>query len=142
MEIFVGNLPFQATEQDIKDAFSAYGEVGNVKMLTDRTSGRFRGMAFVSMNDEFQANTAIAALNGSDMGGRNIRVDQSRPRAESVRRFTGFGGAFKKEFKPRRKKFYSERSAFNEYSENDGFRHKKQPFHRTKYRASEYSDSE
>jgi len=91
MEIFVGNLPFDITEQEIKDAFAAHGAVSAVKMLTDKFSGRFRGIAFVTMDDEAQANAAVSALNNADMKGRPMRVDRSRERTQ---RFGGFGGGF------------------------------------------------
>ena len=91
MDIFVSNLPFQITEREISDAFAAHGEVSGVKMLFDKVSGRFRGMAFVSMERPSDAEAAIAALNGADLGGRPMRVDWSRPREE---RFNGFGGGF------------------------------------------------
>ena len=91
MDIFVSNLPFQITEREISEAFAAHGEVSGVKMLFDKVSGRFRGMAFVSMARPADAEAAIAALNGADLGGRPMRVDRSRPREE---RFNGFGGGF------------------------------------------------
>lgn len=91
MELFVGNLPFSITEQEINDVFAAHGTVESVKMLTDKFSGRFRGIAFVVMPDETEAKAAVAALNDSDLGGRPMRVDQSRERTP---RFNGFGGGF------------------------------------------------
>ncbi|PWM29259.1 MAG: RNA-binding protein [Verrucomicrobia bacterium] len=93
MELFVGNLPFSITEQEIIVAFSAHGKVESLKMLTDRFSGRFRGIAFVVMPDESEARAAIAALNDSDLGGRSIRVDQSRERPA---RFGSSGGSFER----------------------------------------------
>ena len=91
MDIFVSNLPFQITERESSDAFAAHGEVSGVKMLFDKVSGRCRGMAFVSMERSSDAEAAITALNGADLGGRPMRVDWSRPREE---RFNGFGGGF------------------------------------------------
>lgn len=91
MDIFVSNLPFEITEREISEAFAAHGAVSGVKMLFDKVSGRFRGIAFVSMEQPAEAEAAIAALNGADLGGRPMRVDRSRPREE---RFNGFGGGF------------------------------------------------
>ena len=103
MDIFVSNLPFQITEREISEAFAAHGEVSGVKMLFDKVSGRFRGMAFVSMARPADAEAAIAALNGADLGGRPMRVDRSRPREE---RFNGFGGGFDRgERIPARRRF-------------------------------------
>ncbi len=90
MEIFVGNLPFDCTEEEIRGAFSPYGEVASVRMLTDRISGRFRGIAYVVMNGDAEAASAIENLNGKDLKGRPMRVDKSRPRT----RFNGFGAGF------------------------------------------------
>ncbi len=92
MEIFVGNLPFDITEQEIRDKFAECGAVSNVKMLMDKFSGRFRGIAFVTMDDETQAQSAVQALNGAELGGRPMKVDKSRDKEE---RFSGFGGGFK-----------------------------------------------
>ena len=92
MEIFVGNLPFNITEREIIDTFAKHGEVSAVKMLKDKQTGRFRGIAFVTMPDDSQANVAIEALNNVELGGRPMRVDRSR---ERVRRFNGFGGGFR-----------------------------------------------
>lgn len=80
MEIFVGNLPFEVTQEEIASAFGKFGELAGVKMLTDRETGRFRGIAFVTMNDAEQATAAIKELNGADLGGRPMRVDESKPR--------------------------------------------------------------
>lgn len=89
MEIFVGNLPFEVTQEELNAAFAQYGEVASIKMLTDRETGRFRGIAFVTMNDAEQGANAIKSLNGADMGGRAMRVDESKPRES---RPGGFGG--------------------------------------------------
>ena len=101
MEIFVGNLPFDITEQQIKDKFSECGEVSGVRMLTDKMTGRFRGLAFVSYDDDDIAHTAIETFDGVELGGRPMRVDKCKA---IEHRFNGFGGGFapkKKEFKPR-----------------------------------------
>ena len=91
MEIFVGNLPFDVTEQEITDVFAAYGAVSAVKMLMDKMTGRFRGIAFVTMSDDAQAQQAMDALNGKDLGGRPMRIDKTRERSD---RFNGEGGGF------------------------------------------------
>lgn len=78
--IYVGNLPYSATEDQIKDLFGAHGEVTGVKFIMDRETGRFRGFAFVEMEDA-GAKAAIEALDGKDMGGRTLRVNEARERA-------------------------------------------------------------
>lgn len=76
--IYVGNLPFSSTEDDLREAFSAHGAVGGVDVIADRETGRPRGFAFVEMEDESAANAAIAALDGNDFGGRNLRVSEAQ----------------------------------------------------------------
>ncbi len=78
--IYVGNLPFSATAEEIRDLFSAYGTVESVKLITDRETGRLRGFGFVEM--ESGAQEAIAALDQKDLGGRRITVNPARPREE------------------------------------------------------------
>jgi len=82
LNIYVGNLPFSASEDDLRQAFGKYGAVGEVNLIRDQFSGRLRGFGFVEMADGTQANAAIAALNGSDLGGRAITVNEARPRTE------------------------------------------------------------
>ena len=77
--IYVGNLPFSATESEITDLFSQYGNVSSVKVVTDRETGRPRGFAFVEMDDN-DAQAAIKALNGQDMGGRSLRINEAQAR--------------------------------------------------------------
>lgn len=79
--IYVGNLPWSATEDDVRDAFSQYGEVVSVKLVEDRETGRPRGFGFVEMEDQ-GALEAIENLNDTDFGGRNIKVNEARPRTE------------------------------------------------------------
>lgn len=81
--IYVGNLPFSATEDEIRSTFGEYGEVDSVSLITDRETGRPRGFGFVEMATG--ADEAIQALNGTDMGGRSLTVNEARPR-------TGGGG--------------------------------------------------
>lgn len=82
MDIFVGNLPYDTSEEALEGLFSQFGPVARVKILTDRDSGRSRGIAFVTMDDFRAANDAIKELDGSDLGGRAIKVNQARPREE------------------------------------------------------------
>ena len=88
--IFVGNLSYDATEDDIRDAFAQYGEVSSVNVITDRDTGRPRGFAFVEMANEAEGNAAIEAMNGSQVGGRSLTVNEARPR--EPRRGGGCGG--------------------------------------------------
>jgi RNA recognition motif-containing protein len=82
LNIYVGNLPFSASEDDLRQAFGKYGTVGEVNLIRDQFSGRLRGFGFVEMADGTQGNAAIEALNGSDLGGRAITVNEARPKAE------------------------------------------------------------
>lgn len=75
--IYVGNLPFDASEDDVQQLFGQYGEVAKVSLVNDRETGRPRGFGFVEMDPD-QAMTAIDALDGSDYGGRNLRVNEAR----------------------------------------------------------------
>lgn len=85
--IYVGNLPFHTTEQQVRDLFARHGTVNSVTMVTDGQTGQFRGFCFVEMQDA-KADTAIAALNGRSIGGRKLRVNeaQPRPKRENKRR--------------------------------------------------------
>jgi len=79
--IYVGNLPFSATEDDIRQLFEAHGAVHSVHIVTDRDTGRPRGFGFVEMDDA-DAESAIGALDGVSLGGRNLQVNEARPRPE------------------------------------------------------------
>jgi RNA recognition motif-containing protein len=79
-KIYVGNLPFNATEDSIHELFSQYGQVESVKLITDRNTGRPRGFGFVEMGEG--ASNAIAALNETEFGGRNLKVNEARPRED------------------------------------------------------------
>lgn len=85
-KIYVGNLPFSASEEEVRELFEQYGTVHSVKLITDRDTGRPRGFGFVEMDND-DADTAIAALNGTDLGGRTLRVSQARERGERRRRY-------------------------------------------------------
>jgi cold-inducible RNA-binding protein len=80
-KVYVGNLSFDATEQQLMELFGEYGKVESVAMITDRDSGRFRGFAFVEMEDS-AANAAINALNGKIVDERDLRVNEARPRED------------------------------------------------------------
>ncbi len=82
--IYVGNLPYSATEDELRDLFGQHGEVTSVKLISDRDTGRFRGFGFVEMDDN-DAGAAIETLNGSDFGGRSLRVNEARERADNRR---------------------------------------------------------
>lgn len=79
--IYVGNLPFSATEDELRELFEQHGTVLSVKLVTDRETGRPRGFGFVDMEDGDVA-AAISALNGKDLGGRSLRISEARPREE------------------------------------------------------------
>lgn len=86
MNIYVGNLSYQMSEDELRDAFGAFGEVSSVKILMDRETGRSRGFGFVEMPNNSEAETAIAQLNGKDVGGRALRINEARPREQQQRR--------------------------------------------------------
>jgi RNA recognition motif-containing protein len=91
--IFVGNLPRVSTEEELRKAFEAYGEVASVAIIKDKFSGESRGFAFVEMPDDTAAQNAIGGLNGKEMGGRKLTVNVARPKTEGGgRRFGGRGG--------------------------------------------------
>ena len=87
MNIYVGNLSYKATEEDVKKAFEDYGEVSSVKIITDHETGKSKGFAFVEMTDDDEASKAISALEGSEILGREIKVNEARPRKERSRRY-------------------------------------------------------
>jgi cold-inducible RNA-binding protein len=81
-KLFVGNVPYQVTEDQLKEVFSAAGEVESVAIITDRETGRPRGFVFVEMTTEEGAQKAVETLHGTDVGGRAINVSEARPRDE------------------------------------------------------------
>lgn len=89
--IYVGNLSFNATEEDIRQAFAAYGEVQSVNIIKDRETGRSRGFAFVEMPDGEQAKEAIEKVNLSEIAGRAVSVNEARPKTDRPRRGGGGG---------------------------------------------------
>jgi len=86
MNIYVGNLPYTITEAELEAAFGAHGTVNRATVITDRETGRARGFGFVEMANDDEATAAIEALNGSDLGGRTLVVNQARPKASGPRR--------------------------------------------------------
>ena len=80
MRIYLGNLPYSSTEDDIEEAFRNYGEVVSVTIIRDRDTGRSKGFGFVEMPEDGEAQSAISALNGQEMGGRVLTVNEARPR--------------------------------------------------------------
>jgi cold-inducible RNA-binding protein len=92
MNIYVGNLPYAATDQDLSEAFGAYGEVSSSAVIIDKFTGQSKGFGFVEMPNADDAQKAIDGLNGSDMQGRNLKVNEARPREDRGPRGGGGGG--------------------------------------------------
>ncbi len=92
MNIYVGNLSFQATEDEIRQAFAGFGQVTSVAIIKDQFTGKSRGFAFVEMANNTEAQAAIQGLNGKELGGRPLKVNEARPREEGARRGGGGGG--------------------------------------------------
>ena len=90
MNIYVGNLPYKITENDLRDLFSAYGEVTSVSMIKDKMTGQSKGFGFVDMPDGAEGNAAIQGLNEQAVQGRNIKVNEAKPREDRPRE--GGGG--------------------------------------------------
>ncbi len=91
-KLFVGNLSFRTTQEELLDAFSPYGAVESVNIINDRETGQPRGFAFVEMANSSEAEAAINALNGTELMGRAINVNEARPRPEGGGGRGGFGG--------------------------------------------------
>ena len=100
MNIYVGDLSFEVTTEDLRQAFEAYGEVGSANVIRDKYSGQSRGFGFVEMPNDGEGQTAIKNLNGKELSGRQIKVSEARPRADrggagrrgGGRGRSGFGG--------------------------------------------------
>ena len=98
MKLYVGNLSFETTENDLQDLFEQHGTVNEVHLMMDRMTGKSRGFAFVTMNDDEQAKSAMSATNGHELNGRALNVNEARPREERAggrpnsqrRNFSGF----------------------------------------------------
>jgi len=90
MNIYVGNLAYSITEDDLREAFAAYGEISSVSLITDKFSGESKGFGFVEMPNNSEADAAIKGLNETPMKGRNVKVNQAKPRGDRPPR--GGGG--------------------------------------------------
>ena len=86
MNIYVGNLPYSTTPDELREVFAAFGEVAAARIVNDRETGRSKGFGFVEMNSDDEARAAIEALNGKEVGGRKVVVNEARPREERPRR--------------------------------------------------------
>ena len=93
-KIYVGNLSFEATESEVEQLFGQHGEVQSVAIVTDRDTGRSRGFGFVEMTDDAQGQAAIDAIDGSELGGRSLKVNKARPRERDQR---GGGGGSRRD---------------------------------------------
>jgi cold-inducible RNA-binding protein len=91
MNIYIGNLSFDTTEDQLRQAFEGYGEVSSVKIITDRDSGKPRGFGFIEMTSDNEATAAISSLNGHELNGRELNVNEAKPRTDSGNR-TGNNG--------------------------------------------------
>ena len=90
-KLYVGGLPYSATEQQLSDLFAAHGTVASARIIADKVTGQSRGFGFVEMSSDSEAKAAITALNGSDMGGRSLTVNEAKPMEQ---RSGGGGGGF------------------------------------------------
>jgi RNA recognition motif-containing protein len=95
--LYVGNLPHSTTETELRELFAAHGQVENVSIINDRETGRARGFAFVEMANSGEAEKAVAALNGFELGGRALKINEAKPKADRPKggggqRFGGGGG--------------------------------------------------
>jgi len=86
MNIYVGNLDFSIKEDDLKNLFAEYGEVSSVKIITDKFSGRSKGFGFITMDDDSEGQAAVNELNGSEFKGRNMVVNEARPKKDDYNR--------------------------------------------------------
>jgi cold-inducible RNA-binding protein len=90
--LYVGNLPHSTTEAELRNIFEAHGAVEKITLVTDRDTGRSRGFGFVEMTNASEADKAIAALNGTDLGGRTLTINEAKPKSERPRGSGGGGG--------------------------------------------------
>lgn len=93
MKLYVGNMSFDTTEDQLREAFGSYGEVSSVSVITDKFTGESRGFAFLEMSDKGEAIEAMNSLNGQDMNGRTLKVNEAKPRPEG-----GGGGGYRKSY--------------------------------------------
>jgi cold-inducible RNA-binding protein len=101
--LYVGNLPHSTTEAELRTAFEAHGAVEKITLVTDRETGRSRGFGFVEMTNASEADKAIAALNGSDLGGRTLTINEAKPKTDRPKsggqRFGGGGGGGRDDYR-------------------------------------------
>ena len=88
-KLYVGNLPYSATEEALESAFSKHGTVESVKLIVNRDTGQSKGFGFVEMSTDAEANAAISALNGTDLDGRPMTVNEARPKTDRPRNGSG-----------------------------------------------------
>jgi cold-inducible RNA-binding protein len=100
-KLYVGNLPYNTTEQDLESLFASAGTVDTVNLMRDMATGRARGFAFVEMGSDEEAQQAISMLNDRDFGGRNLTVNEARPKASSGGGFGGSNGGGRRRSEPR-----------------------------------------
>ena len=93
MKIYVGNMPYSVTEEDLQQAFEAFGQVESVTIIKDKMSGQSKGFGFVEMGSADQAQAAISGMNGKDLKGRKLNVNEARPRQDDGR---GGGGGMRR----------------------------------------------
>lgn len=118
MNIFVGNLSRDVTEDDLRAAFEAFGQLKSVAVIKDKITRESRGFGFVEMSNQAEAQAAIAALNGTDLKGRRMNVNEARPREERPAR-EGFGGGSRRSFDDRRGSFDDRRGSFGDRRGDD-----------------------
>ena len=99
MDIYVGNLPYTASEEEVRDTFAEFGNVDRVKIVIDRDTGRSKGFAFVTMTDGTEAQNAIDNVNGALIGGRPVKVNEARPREPRPGGGGGGGGGGRRDFR-------------------------------------------
>ncbi|MEQ9265856.1 MAG: RNA-binding protein [Balneolaceae bacterium] len=92
MNIYVGNLSYDVSDDNLREVFEAYGQVSSAKVITDKYSGRSKGFGFVEMDNDAEGNAAIEQLDGAEIDGRSIKVNEARPREERPRRDNFRGG--------------------------------------------------
>ena len=92
MKIYVGNLSYEASDEDLRSAFASFGEVASAQVIMDRDTGRSRGFGFVEMPNDKEGQAAIDGMNGKPVKGRSVTVNQARPRSEGAPRGGGGGG--------------------------------------------------
>ena len=86
MQIYVGNMSYDTTQEGLESLFAQYGSVDSVKIITDRETGRAKGFGFITMNDDSSAQSAIAELNGKEFDGRTLKVNEAKPKEDRPRR--------------------------------------------------------